>query len=104
MRPAIIIAAFCPAVLASCDESISRQDLVGSWVYPGEDCNGDGGVTFNADGTWGAYDVGGKWSLEDNILTTVILERGEPGVEASSRSVVPPEQHRYTIVTLSEER
>jgi hypothetical protein len=102
VRTTMLIAAALSTALSCCAKPASRERLVGSWVFVGDDCQGDAGVTFNADGTWGAYDNGGKWSLESDTLTTIISERGSP--DEPSQAVVPPEERRYTILSLSKER
>ncbi len=87
--------------LASQDIRLARA-LVGGWVREGDDCAGDAGVVYAADGTFAAYDVSGTWSLRRNRLTTVILERGEPD-ELAVR-LPQPERQVSTIVSTSNNR
>ncbi|PIC02166.1 hypothetical protein CSW60_12050 [Caulobacter sp. X] len=71
--------------------------MIGSWVQRGEICEGDSGVTYRADGSYGAYDISGEWTLSGNRLLTTVTERGEP-LEPSVR-VDPPERYESTVLS-----
>jgi hypothetical protein len=62
-------------VPASSVHATSRSALVGSWVYAGDECQGDSGITFRANGHWSTYDSDGTWSLKGNRLTTIARAR-----------------------------
>jgi hypothetical protein len=102
MRHLMVIAAIPFLAIAGAAQAVSREALVGSWVFPGEECQGDSGVTFRANGDWSAYDLGGTWSLKGNRLVTLTRVRGSP--EQHSHPVVPPKRHIFVILRLSDRR
>lgn len=57
--------------------SADSKLLVGTWFIEEETCESDNGVTYSADGTWGAYGVEGTWRLDGQQLITVITAQGE---------------------------
>lgn len=79
-----------------------RQKIIGAWVPEGVNCESDGGVSYRTDGTWGAYDVSGKWHIEADRLVTFIEARGEPDEEQVA--VNPPEKSVSAISFVSEEQ
>lgn len=61
--------------------------LVGAWVIDGESCSGDAGVQYNADGTWEAEDVAGRWRLRGNALELTVTHRDAPDLEGAPRRI-----------------
>lgn len=79
-----------------------RQRIIGAWVPEGVNCESDGGISYRADGTWGAYDVSGKWHVEGNRLITSIDTRGEP--DDVQVAVNPPEKNVSMISFVSSDQ
>jgi hypothetical protein len=75
--------------------SADSKLLVGTWFIEEETCESDNGVTYSADGTWGAYGVEGTWRLEGQQLITIITAQGEGPEDMAPVKAAAP--HNETI-------
>lgn len=83
----VMIAAGATAALASPSSEAASGSawLVGGWALARDQCQGDSGIVYKADGTYWAGDEFGRWSLSGTTLTyrpdgknpsvTTIIER-----------------------------
>jgi len=102
MRRLTLLVVFLAASTPASAEPPSRASIIGAWIPRGEDCAGDAdGLIIDADGTWGHYDVGGRWKLRDNILTLVAMDRQAPGSDEPNRKITPPKRDRYVVKSAS---
>lgn len=69
--------------------------IVGTWFLADEACESDNGVTYSADGRWGAYGVEGTWTLDGDRLTTFIT--AQAGETEELVPVRPPRKNVETI-------
>lgn len=49
---------------------VTRQWLVGAWVFEGDYCAGDTGVNFAENGEYSQYETSGTWTLSGEMLST----------------------------------
>ena len=73
--------------------------LVGGWTGL-DNCENDGGITYEADGSWYAFTEIGTWSLKGTTLTQTTTERGEP--EDGMKRLARPERHVSTVTMLTD--
>jgi hypothetical protein len=84
----------------SAAQQFSREKLVGGWSSDIRSCEGDSGISYNADGSWIAGGNSGTWRIEGNKLITTIIEEGEMGDE--SVKLKTPKRIVTTIVRLDD--
>ena len=99
MELIVALFAFFWAMTAGHAANIARPNLIGVWALKGDNCEGDNGITYRGNGTWDAYNAGGRWTIHGGVITTMTERRGEP--DEAQRKVVPPERHKTIILSIS---
>lgn len=81
----------------------ARADIIGNWEEDPRTCEGDGHVTYSADGAFDGYDFEGRWLLSGNRLATTITQR-TIGPDEKVVRIKSPESQVSTIVSSSRTR
>jgi len=74
---------------------LTREWLLGYWVPKGVDCESDGGVAYEAAGTWEAYGAAGRWRLVGHRLVTTVDEKWDD--DEPPKKLTAPEQHTALV-------
>lgn len=85
---------------AAAAQQFSREKLIGGWSSDIRSCEGDSGISYNADGSWIAGGNSGTWRIESNKLITTIIEEGEMGER--SVKLKTPKRIVTTIIRLDD--
>ncbi|MEO5772486.1 MAG: hypothetical protein ABIQ32_00010 [Sphingomicrobium sp.] len=80
----------------------SKSAVVGDWEEEPGTCEGDNGISYDANGRFFGYDYEGRWKLNGETLTTIITKRMGP--DEKWRRLTTPERGVSTIVALTRER
>jgi hypothetical protein len=83
MRTAIVVVVLVG--LCGCGSKTPQESLVGSWLFTSADGSGGIGVTFNADGTYGAVTL----VLTSTASADTEIEKGTYSATASSLTSMP---------------
>ncbi len=77
---------------------LTPQWLEGSWNF--DNCENDGGLTFDRDGQYAVMGGVGRWALADNILTLTLTHSIDVQTSADPHPIAQPETIRWQLVWL----
>lgn len=72
--------------------------IIGTWVLPGGDCNGEIGITYFPSGSYATHMDAGLWRLHGNTLTHTATETYTAGDASSRRAIPNPQPSRSQVI------
>ena len=77
---------------------LTPQWLEGSWNF--DNCENDGGLSFDRDGQYAVMGGIGRWALADNVLTLTLTHRIDVEGPADPQPIAQPEAIQWQLVWL----
>lgn len=87
-----------PRPAATPSSKASKKWLIGGWVPVKEDCAGDAGISYKANGTWNLFDSSGFWKLQGDNLVTVVEERMNDAGDFESIESPKSSVEKFTVI------